>query len=126
MTNGLLHLTQGDLETIRASGLRLGISTHSLEEAARAQAIGPSYIALGPVFETSCKSMRFGPQGISRVGDWVKRLPGIPVVAIGGLKLEHARAVRAQGADGMAVISDLTQAKDPRARMAEWLKAWRN
>lgn len=117
-------LSAGDLETLAGSGLRLGISTHSWEEAARAKALNPSYIALGPVFETSCKSMRFGPQGLSRVGDWVKSLPHIPVVAIGGLKQEHAKAVLQEGADGIAVISDITQAKDPESRVNEWLNSW--
>ncbi|RZA11161.1 MAG: thiamine phosphate synthase [Proteobacteria bacterium] len=117
-------LEPGAIEEIQASGLRLGISTHSLEEAARAAAYKPSYIALGPVFETTCKSMRFGPQGISRVGEWVRRLPHIPIVAIGGLKLEHAEAVKLEGADSIAVISDLTQDADPEQRMNAWLNAW--
>ncbi|MBC7661619.1 MAG: thiamine phosphate synthase [Chitinophagaceae bacterium] len=117
-------LSLADLDRIRISGLRLGISTHSLEEAARALSLQPSYIALGPVFETTCKSMRFGPQGISRVGEWVKRLPNIPVVAIGGLKLEHTAAIHLEGADSIAVISDLTHSDNPEQRMNEWLKAW--
>lgn len=118
------RLNPDDLEKIRNSGLRLGLSTHSLEEAARAKTLKPSYIALGPVFETSCKSMRFGPQGIPRVGEWVRRLAGVAVVAIGGLKLEHAAAVRAEGADSIAVITDLIKASDPEHQMNEWLKAF--
>ncbi|MBC7530192.1 MAG: thiamine phosphate synthase [Oligoflexus sp.] len=119
-------LSPADLERIRNSGLRLGLSTHSLEEAARAKTLKPSYIALGPVFETTCKSMRFGPQGIPRVGEWVRRLPGVAVVAIGGLKLEHARAVRTEGADSIAVITDLIKAADPEHQMNEWLKAFQD
>ena len=119
-------LSLADLERIRNSGLRLGLSTHSLEEAARAKTLKPSYIALGPVFETTCKSMRFGPQGIPRVGEWVRRLPGVAVVAIGGLKLEHARAVRTEGADSIAVITDLIKAADPEHQMNEWLKAFQD
>jgi len=118
------RLSSEDLRKIRSSGLRLGLSTHSLEEAARAKTLKPSYLALGPVFETTCKSMRFGPQGILRVGEWVRRLPGIAVVAIGGLKLEHAPAVRAEGADSIAVITDLIKAPDPEHQMNEWLKAF--
>ncbi len=129
-----VHLGQEDLDTLSAtdledlarSGLRLGISTHSFEEAARAKALKPSYIALGPVFETSCKSMRFGPQGIDRVGEWARSLANIPLVAIGGLKREHAEMVLAQGADGIAVISDVTGASDPESRVNEWLNAWQN
>ncbi|MES2745242.1 MAG: PfkB family carbohydrate kinase [Bdellovibrionota bacterium] len=129
-----LHLGQEDLDALSPVDLaqlahaqiRLGISTHSIEEAARAKALNPSYIALGPVFETTCKSMRFGPQGIEKVGTWVKRLGGIPVVAIGGLKREHAEPLIAEGADGIAVISDITSSADPESRVNEWLKAWRN
>ncbi|RYZ57118.1 MAG: thiamine phosphate synthase [Proteobacteria bacterium] len=117
-------LNEDDLKKIRDSGLRLGISTHSLEESARAKTLGPSYIALGPVFETTCKSMRFGPQGIARVGEWVKRLPQIPIVAIGGLKLDHAPEVLAEGADSIAVISNLTEAPEPEQRMNDWLKVF--
>jgi len=117
-------LSNSELELIRSSGLRLGLSTHSLEEAARAKTLRPSYIALGPVFETTCKSMRFGPQGIPRVGEWVRRLPGLPIVAIGGLHLDHAAAVIAQGADSIAVISDLIRADDPEHRMNAWLKVF--
>lgn len=116
-------LSSDDLEQIRSSGLRLGLSTHSLEEAARAKALKPSYIALGPIFETSCKSMRFGPQGIPRVGEWVRRLPDLAIVAIGGLTLDHAALVLAEGAGSMAVISDLIKAPDPERRMNDWLKA---
>jgi hydroxymethylpyrimidine kinase/phosphomethylpyrimidine kinase/thiamine-phosphate diphosphorylase len=127
-----LHLGQEDLDYLRPSQLRelaaaqihLGISTHSIEEAARAKALNPSYIALGPVFETTCKSMRFGPQGIDKVGVWVRRLGSIPVVAIGGLKRDHAEALLAQGADGIAVISDVLSASSPESRVNEWLKAW--
>lgn len=117
-------LSEDDLRKIQDAGLRLGISTHSLEEAARAKTLGPSYIALGPVFETTCKSMRFGPQGIARVGEWVKRLPQIPIVAIGGLKLDHASEVLAEGADSIAVISNLTEAEVPEQRMNDWLKVF--
>jgi hydroxymethylpyrimidine kinase/phosphomethylpyrimidine kinase/thiamine-phosphate diphosphorylase len=117
-------LSDADLKAIQDSGLRLGISTHSLEEAARAKTLGPSYIALGPVFETTCKSMRFGPQGIARVGEWVKRLPALPIVAIGGLNLGHASEVLAEGADSIAVISNLTEAAEPQQRMNDWLKVF--
>lgn len=118
-------LSPEDLRLMESSGLRLGISTHSFEEAARAKSLQPSYIALGPIFETSCKSMRFGPQGIARVGEWVRGLTPLPIVAIGGLKCEHAEAILAEGADGIAVISDVIQAEDPESRVNEWLNAWR-
>ena len=122
---GQEDLDEADLHAIAKGGLRLGISTHSLEELARADSIYPSYLALGPIFETTCKSMAFGPQGIEKVGQWV-RLSRAPVVAIGGLKPEHAADILAQGASGCALISDVTEASDPEARARQWLDLMEN
>jgi thiamine-phosphate pyrophosphorylase len=67
--------------------------------------------------------MRFGPQGIPRVTEWKKRVGKTPLVAIGGIKLEHAAEIFAAGADSIAVVSDVTQNPDPDARVRAWLKA---
>ena len=90
-------LNQESLEAIRSAGLRLGISTHNYFEAARALALRPSYIALGPIFPTTCKSMRFSPQGWRRLREW-SSMCLTPVVAIGGLTLAHAPEAYASGA----------------------------
>lgn len=119
---GQEDLDEADLDAISNAGLRLGISTHSYSELAKALAINPSYLALGPIFHTTCKSMRFGPQGVDRLAEWV-RLSAPPVVAIGGLKLEHAHFLKKYNIAGMALISDLTQAKDPKQRCLDWLAA---
>ena len=121
-----VHLGQEDLDTadlaaIAKAGLRLGISTHSYAEAARAHGLQPSYIALGPVFPTTLKSMNFAPQGIETVELWKKLLP-YPLVAIGGIKLEQAANIYAAGADSIAVVSDVTQHADPEARVKAWLQ----
>jgi len=114
-------LSESDWDRLQKSGLRLGISTHSYEEAARALAIQPSYIALGPIFETTCKSMAFGPQGMERLREWHGLCPGIPLVAIGGLKLNHASTLLSYGASGLSVITDVLKAEDPDARTRAWL-----
>lgn len=121
---GQEDLLTADLDAISAAGLRLGISTHSYKEAIIAAQLSPSYIALGPIFETTCKSMAFGPQGVERVGHWVKTFDPIRVVAIGGLKPEHIRPLRYQGADGVAVISDILLDADPGRRCGHWLTEW--
>jgi thiamine-phosphate pyrophosphorylase len=121
-----LHLGQEDLvdadrKAIRDAGLTLGLSTHDdaeLETALRAE---PDYIALGPIFPTTLKSMRFAPQGIPKIAEWKKRIGNIPLVAIGGIKLEQAREIFAAGADSIAVVSDVTQHADPDARVRAWL-----
>jgi hydroxymethylpyrimidine kinase/phosphomethylpyrimidine kinase/thiamine-phosphate diphosphorylase len=120
-----VHLGQEDLETadlraVAAGGLRLGVSTHSYAELARAAALHPSYVALGPIHETTCKSMRFGPHGPARIAEW-RALTTAPLVAIGGLRCEEARTLKALGADGLAVVSDVVRAASPEARACQWL-----
>ena len=117
----LAELTDADLNAIRAAGLTLGISTHDDEELATALEAKPDYVALGPIFFTTLKSMRFAPQGIAKIGVWKQRVGNIPLVAIGGIKLEHAAEIFAAGADSIAVVSDVTQNADPDARVRQWL-----
>jgi thiamine-phosphate pyrophosphorylase len=121
-----LHLGQedlagADLAAIREAGLTLGISTHDDDEVDTALRAKPDYIALGPIFPTTLKSMRFAPQGIAKITEWKKRIGAIPLVAIGGIKLEQAGAIFAAGADSIAVVSDVTQNADPDARVRAWL-----
>jgi thiamine-phosphate pyrophosphorylase len=121
-----LHLGQEDLASadvgaIRAAGLSLGISTHDDAELETALHVNPDYVALGPIFPTTLKSMRFAPQGIPKITEWKKRIGQLPLVAIGGIKLEQAREIFAAGADSIAVVSDVTQNPEPDARVRAWL-----
>src|SRR5690349_1826252 len=90
---GQEDLADADLKTIRAAGLTLGISTHDDEELATALAAKPDYVALGPIFPTTLKSMRFAPQGIAKTTEWKQRVGNIPLVAIGGIKFEQSAAI---------------------------------
>jgi thiamine-phosphate pyrophosphorylase len=117
----LADLAEADLNAIRDAGLTLGISTHDDEELETALRAKPDYIALGPIFPTTLKSMRFAPQGIAKITEWKKRIGSIPLVAIGGIKLEQAREIFAAGADSIAVVSDVTQNPEPDARVRAWL-----
>ena len=121
-----LHLGQedlagADLKAIRDAGLTLGLSTHDDAELETALRANPDYIALGPIFPTTLKSMRFAAQGIAKITEWKKRIGNIPLVAIGGIKLEQAREIFAAGADSIAVVSDVTQHPDPDTRVRAWL-----
>jgi thiamine-phosphate pyrophosphorylase len=121
-----LHLGQEDLAdadvaAIRKAGLTLGLSTHDDEELENALRAKPDYIALGPIFPTTLKSMRFAPQGIPKLTTWKARIGDIPLVAIGGIKLEQAAEIFKAGADSIAVVSDVTQNADPDARVRAWL-----
>jgi thiamine-phosphate pyrophosphorylase len=121
-----IHLGQGDLETadvaaIRRARLKLGISTHSHEELDRALSENPDYVALGPIYETKLKAMPWAPQGLARIGEW-KALAKCPLVAIGGITLEHAAAVFEAGADSIAVVSDVVAHPNPEQRTRDWLR----
>ncbi len=118
---GQEDLADADLKAIRDAGLTLGISTHDDDELETALRAKPDYVALGPIFPTTLKSMRFAPQGIPKISEWKKRIGALPLVAIGGIKLEQAREIYAAGADSIAVVSDVTQNPEPDARVRAWL-----
>jgi len=118
---GQEDLADADLKAIRDAGLTLGVSTHDDEELATALRAKPDYVALGPIFPTTLKSMRFAPQGIPKIAEWKQRIGNIPLVAIGGIKFEQAAEIFAAGADSIAVVSDVTQNADPDARVRQWL-----
>lgn len=123
-----LHLGQEDLadadvRAIKQAGLTLGLSTHDDAELENALAAEPDYVELGPIFPTTLKAMRFAPQGIPKISVWKQRVGNIPLVAIGGIKLEQAAEIFAAGADSIAVVSDVTQNADPDARVRAWLDA---
>lgn len=123
-----VHLGQEDLHgadfaALRAAGMRLGVSTHAPGELARAHALRPSYIALGPVYPTTLKVMPYQPLGLERLREWAARCkPRYPTVAIGGISLQRAAAVLGCGVDGFAVVSAVTQAANPQAATREGLR----
>ena len=126
-----IHLGQEDLDTadlpaIRRAGLRIGVSTHDEAELDRALGIAPDYIALGPIYPTILKAMRFAPQGLDRLGIWKRRIGTIPLVGIGGVTLDRVAGVLAAGADSAAVVTDITRAADPEARARAWVAATRH
>lgn len=121
-----IHLGQEDLaganlDAIKAAGLRLGISTHDHAELETALSANPDYIALGPIYETKLKAMKWAPQGLDRISDWKRRIGAIPLVAIGGITPDRAPGVLAAGADSVAVITDFITAPHPDARVRLWL-----
>ncbi|WP_316232675.1 thiamine phosphate synthase [Bradyrhizobium sp. SZCCHNPS2010] len=120
---GQEDLVDADVAAIKEAGLTLGLSTHDDAELATALTAKPDYIALGPIFPTTLKAMRFAPQGIPKITEWKQRVGSIPLVAIGGIKLEQAADIFAAGADSIAVVSDVTQNAAPDARVRAWLEA---
>jgi thiamine-phosphate pyrophosphorylase len=128
-----VHLGQEDLQTadlslIRAAGVKLGLSTHDHVELETAMAVEPVYIALGPIYPTILKKMKWAPQGLERIAEWRVRVAPIPLVAIGGLNPERLDGVFEAGANSAAVVTDITLNDDPEARTREWIektKLWR-
>jgi thiamine-phosphate pyrophosphorylase len=121
-----VHLGQGDLDAadvpaLRKAGIRIGVSTHDHIELARALALEPDYVALGPIYPTSLKVMPWPAQGLERITEWKRRIGTTPLVAIGGLTAERMRGVFDAGADIAAVVSDIVRSPNPEARAGEWL-----
>jgi thiamine-phosphate pyrophosphorylase len=122
---GQEDLDEADMDTIRQAGLKLGVSSHDEAELERALAVKPDYIALGPVYPTILKKMRWEQQGLERLTEWKARIGDIPLVAIGGMTVERASGAFAAGADIVSVVTDITLNADPEARVREWLEITR-
>ncbi|ASG67667.1 bifunctional hydroxymethylpyrimidine kinase/phosphomethylpyrimidine kinase [Francisella halioticida] len=100
----LFKFSKKTLFKISDSNIALGLSTHDYYELAIALAIKPSYIALGPIYATTTKEMKFEPQGLNKIHQWLEILD-LPLVVIGGIKKKHIKAIKNIGADGIAVVS---------------------
>lgn len=123
-----VHLGQEDLDdaniaAARAAGIRLGVSTHDTSELNRALALQPDYVALGPVYPTILKKMKWHQQGVEKLTDWKARIGDIPLIAIGGMSVERAAGAFEAGADVVSAVTDITLHPDPEARIKAWLGA---
>lgn len=126
-----VHLGQDDLpvEAARAilgPGAVVGLSTHTSAQLAGALTQPVTYVAYGPIFATVTKANPdpvVGLEGLTEAAA-MARAAGVPLVAIGGITLATAAAVRAAGASSAAVISDLLAGPDgPAAQVARFLGA---
>jgi thiamine-phosphate pyrophosphorylase len=123
-----VHLGQDDLpprlaRPLLRPGMILGVSTHSVEQARRAQADGADYVAVGAMFPTRTKAdfELVGPALIRAVRPEIR----VPLVGIGGITPENVGEVIRAGADGAAVISAVCAARDPAGASADFLDAIR-
>lgn len=96
----------------------LGVSVHSLEEAALAVENGADYVGMGPVFGTRTKVDAKKPAGVTGIELVKSKFPELPVVGIGGITPLNAERVWAAGADGIAVISAIAHAEDIASQIA--------
>ena len=119
-----VHLGQDDLPARAARpllrpGMILGISTHSVEQARAALADGADYIAVGSMFATPTKRefQLVGPELLRKLRGEIP----VPLVGIGGITHDNVEEVIRAGADGVAVISAVGAADDPRAASERFL-----
>ena len=127
---GCIHLGQEDLDdadvpAVRRRGIRLGISTHSLDELDRALEFDPDYVALGPIYPTILKKMKWDAQGVAKLSEWKRLVGDRPLVAIGGMTVERCSGAFEAGADVVSVVTDITLNSSPEDRVEEWIRATR-
>jgi len=102
---GQEDILEADIDAIYNAGIRLGISTHTTDEIQIALDIEPSYVAIGPIFETNSKKMVYDPVGIEDLKRWSKSV-NYPIVAIGGINLDTiSDVVAVNAANGVAMIA---------------------
>lgn len=122
-----IHLGQEDIEiadikAIRKHNIKLGISTHDTTELDYALGFGPDYVALGPIYFTKLKAMKWDPQGLEKVLEWKKLCKQTPLVGIGGITLERADNVLQAGADCVSFVTDITHHEQPQQRLKAWIQ----
>ncbi len=120
-----VHVGQDDLDAEQARAvvgkeMWVGTSTHNLEQFRRATATSADYIAVGPIFATTSKANPDPVVGVELIRE-VRALTDKPIVAIGGITLERAKAVIDAGADSVAVISDILLARNPGERARQYV-----
>ncbi|MFQ5329503.1 MAG: thiamine phosphate synthase [Thermodesulfobacteriota bacterium] len=100
----------------------IGVSTHGIVEARRAEEDGADFITLGPIFHTPSKARYGDPIGVEQIGR-VKGEISLPIFVLGGIKCEMVREVMDGGADGIGVISAILAAKAPDQAAASLVRA---
>jgi len=111
-----VHLRRDGLPTpvarrLLGGGKLIGVSVHSVEEAAQAERDGADFVLFGPVYETPSKREYGPPQGVDALAAVVRRLR-LPVFAVGGVTAERVPALIRAGARGVGVISAVFGADD--------------
>jgi thiamine-phosphate pyrophosphorylase len=116
------------VETARAllgSQKLIGVSTHTFEEAKAAEQSGADFILFGPVYFTASKAVYGSPQGLSALKTIVDNV-SLPVYAIGGITLENVESAKNTGARGVALISAVVSAANPKEAAEKMLRRLRS
>jgi thiamine-phosphate pyrophosphorylase len=123
---GQEDLVNCDIKRLKASNIRIGISTHDEKELEIALLHSPDYIALGPIYPTIFKKMKWHQQGVDKLSEWKKKINNIPLVAIGGMTPSRSMMAFNAGADIVSAVTDITLNKYPEIRVKEWMEVTRN
>jgi thiamine-phosphate pyrophosphorylase len=102
----------------------IGYSAHSLEESRIAQQSGADFLLFGPVYFTLSKAPYGAPQGLEALKKIVEKV-ALPVYAIGGIKTDSIIDVRRTGVKGVALISAIIGADDPKGAAASMVESLR-
>jgi thiamine-phosphate pyrophosphorylase len=121
-----VHLGQDSIPAhavrkIAGDKLLVGVSTHGIDEAMEAEKDSADFITLGPIYQTPSKLKYGSPIGINILRE-VKSKVSIPVLAIGGIKLDKVKEVIKAGADGIALISAILTAENIKETTEEFLR----
>jgi len=103
----------------------IGASTHSLDEATEAEKNGADFVLFGPIYFTASKAAYGAPQGLGALKKIVDNI-SLPVYAIGGIKAETLVSIKNMGVRGVALISSIVSAENPKAAATEMLHQLRS
>lgn len=122
-----VHVGQDDLDTREVRKrigdlMVLGVSVHSLEEAAAALEVKADYVGMGPVYRTESKADAKPVAGITGIASVASRFPDLPIVGIGGITSTNLEPVLKNGASGVSVISAIAGAKNPEVAARSFAK----
>jgi thiamine-phosphate pyrophosphorylase len=123
---GQEDLVNCDIKKLKMNGIKVGISTHDQNELETALFNSPDYIALGPIYPTILKKMKWKQQGLKKLTEWKKQIGNIPLVAIGGMTPERSLKALDAGADIISAVTDITLNTDPKTRVLNWLETINN
>ena len=123
---GQEDLVNCDIKKLKFNNIKIGISTHDREELKTALLHSPDYIALGPIYPTILKKMKWTEQGVDKLSEWKIQINDIPLVAIGGMTPSRSTEAFIAGADIVSAVTDITLNPDPEARVKEWLEIIKN
>ena len=123
---GQEDLVNCDIKKLKSNNVKIGISTHDREELKTALLHSPDYIALGPIYPTILKKMKWTEQGVDKLSEWKIQINDIPLVAIGGMTPLRSTKAFIAGANIVSAVTDITLNSNPEARVKEWLETIKN